>query len=1608
MKDHFSVIRFFGILIFFLFCRFAGFAQLKANFTSSVKSGCSPLIVQFNDASSGNPTTYAWDFGNGSTSQLANPAAFYNAPGSYTVTLVITNAAGKSDSLTSINYITVNPKPAVDFNAVPTGGCAPLPVQFTDNSSTPGGNATAWTWDFGDGQVSSDQNPLHTYTTVDTFSVSLTVSNNFGCSDFAIKPAFITINGIINADFDYTYTNACSPPTKVTFSNSGNGNNGAVNYKWIFGDGGTSSKQNPVYTYNANGQYNVQLIASTGQGCTDTVTKSISIGIVTPDFVMPDAGCAGKKAAFSDSSSPTPISLNWTFGDGGSGTGLNPVHNYNSPGSYNVKLVANFGGCTDSITKVFVVKDNPSAAFSSTGNTASCKLPSNIQFNNSSSNAVAFQWNFGDGSKSTLQNPLHRYVKQGFFTVTLIAINSNGCSDTLTLRDYVKVGPPNIDSLIKAPFLGCIPDNISFKAAITSAEPVTGYAWDFGDGTTAAGSSPSHNYTVAGNYNVKLTATTSSGCSGSAIFPNIVSVGSKPSAKFSGSPTNGCSADSVKFIDLSTGTITGRKWNFGDKSPVDTFQNPRHQYNDTGFFTVSLVVKSNGCADSSVLVKYIHIKPPVAKFGYTYQCSQNALRQFSDSSIAAQKWTWTFGDGSSSSATNPSHTYAAAGKYAVTLTVTNGACTGVTTDSLVVLSGAGSFNYSPNKTNICRNDTIRFKATNFAASSVSVYNWDFGNGSKVRGGAADSVVKYSYPKTGAYSPSLTIQDVLGCFDTITKGNLSIHVFGPTAGFGRIPASCINSTVVQDDRSTTDGIHPIKKWIWYYGDGSADSSAGPPFQHTFTTAGIYDVKLTIEDTYGCIDSNGRTAADTVSHPVASFLLLDSVRCTNSAATFIDSSQGQSLSYAWNFGDNTSSTLGVGPQHAYKKTGVYNVSLVVSDVYGCTDTTTNKITISNPSASFNLTDTVGYCPPLEITPKNTGKNYIFTTWDFGDGNSSNIPNPEHIYTLADSYKLLLILRGHGNCFDTAEKSVTVFGPSGTFDYTPNVACMPAPVSFSASGHNIAGYQWVFGDGKIETTTDPGIDHVYKTPGIYLPRLLIVDSAGCQVQLQNAFENIRVSGVTADFGASTAPGCDSALVFFSDSSQISFDTLQSRTWDFGDGGSSADTNPSHLYYTSGTKHISLTLTTNQGCSDVYKLPVAVTVHQSPVLQASIPAIVCINSPAGFTASNSSIPPGTITWLWQFGNADTSALQNPSYTYSTAGSYTAAVTATNEFGCIDSVQTAVTVNALPIVDAGPDSVICLGKSVTFNPGGAGSYVWTNDKSLSCTNCTNPVATPDTTTRYYVTGTSGTGCFASDSILVQVKTPITLVLAASDSICVGSSIQIAASGAEVYNWQPSAGLSNASVADPMASPSSTTTYTVTATDAKNCFSASASIVVNVFTNPSVDITDTAVTILEGGKYVPISTTSHDVTKWQWTPAAGLSCNDCAQPVASPQQTTVYQEKVINQYGCSATDNVTVHVLCNQNSLFIPNTFSPNGDGMNDYFYPRGSGLYLIRTMRIFNRWGQVVFDKVNFSVNDQGSAWDGKYKGKPQPADVYVYVIDVICDNGTVIETKGNVTLLR
>ena len=1589
------------------------FAQPIANFSATPIEGCAPLHVNFTDLSTGNPTAWQWNLGNGVISSFQNPSTTYINPGDYTVKLISINATG-TDTVIRTQYIHVYAKPNIAFTGSVLSGCAPLNVHFTDQSTAGSGSIATWSWDFGDGSpLGTTATPSHIYTETGTYNVSLTVSNNHGCTSTITDTNYITITEKPHASFIHSSTANCGAPLTMNFTNQSTGI-GNLTYIWSFGDGDTSHQQDPTHTYLSTGTMSLQLIAFNENGCSDTMRRMNAFTIAgnSTSFTAPTVGCANTAVSITNNTSPAPISQVWDLGDGSPlQTGFTPSVNYTNAGTYQIKLINNFGACVDSMVSTITINTQPTAAFSATP-TSSCYAPLPVTFSNTSANAVSYLWTFGDGFTSTLPNPTHSYQDQGNFTVTLTTTSANGCTKTKTENGYINIQRPHV-SVDSLPKRGCAPLTHTFVHHVIGGDSIVSFQWNFGDGSPiSTDATPTHTFD-AGNYNIVLMIVTATGCTDTVTYVNGIRAGVRPHAEFSANPLLTCARTPVTFTDLTTpgGAANQWFWQFGD-STSSTTQSPRHTYEDTGRFTITLIAYNNGCADTMIKPDYLYIMPPIAAYDLIGSCSNKKLKRFKNVSIGADSSRWNFGDGSPILISNDSllsHTYAQSGVYQVTLTVYNHAsgCDDQKTFSVIVVDETPTIVSSA--TTSCRTEPVAFSVGGITPSLYSTFQWSFTpNGAPNVNN--DSTPTINFNIAGIYAATLIIKDRNGCKDTIRRPQF-MTVNGPRANFLASTTTLCSSGITSfRDSSISDGRNTIVQWIWNFGDGDIDTTSIGSVTHNYTLGGSFTVSMTAIDASGCRDTKTYSNFINVTHPTAAFSTYDTLSCPRANINFNNNSNGSGLTYFWTFGDGDTSTA-QSPVHQYRTNGLYTVKLVVTTAQGCTDSITqvNLVRIVTPMARFTVSDTLGTCPPLVVTFTNNAANYLTYNWNFGDGLTSGSTefNPVHTYNAPGTYVSKLTVTGPGGCTSIRTKTIVVLGPNGTFTYGPINGCVPTTVNYTANTVGTSSMVWDYGNGATQSTNLNTTSHNYTSTGTFVPNLILSDTAGCSVTIPGR-DTIRMYDVQAGFDFVNAVMCDRGSITFNNTT-VSTDIITGYTWNFGEGSPSSSQSPSHTYNSTGTYLPQLIATTQHGCKDTVMATTPVKVVASPQASITQTANGCVNLSATFQASLLVADTSNISWSWDFGSGRTpSQLATPPVQiYNVAGVYPVSLLATNSSGCMDTVISSIEAYAIPNINAGLDTIMCKGAGMVLNATGGATYVWSPANALSCTNCASPTANPTVPVVYHVTGTSIHGCVNRDSMRLDIKYPFSMTSSPKDSLCAGSSLRLMASGAHGYTWTPSTGLDNPTAANPVASPTTTTIYQVVGVDDRGCFRDTALVPVIVFSMPTVEAG--ADRVLNVGQTIDlIPQVSADVISARWTPTGSIFRDVFPGVTVKPRATTTYTVKVSNSGGCTTTDQLTVNVLCNGANLFIPNTFSPNGDGMNDQFYPRGSGIFTIKSMKIFSRWGEIVFEKNNFNANDVSKAWDGKFKGRPSSPDVFVYVVDVICENNEVLTFKGNVALIK
>ncbi len=1300
-----------------------------AHFTAT-NTTCQGQVVTFTDQSVANSaymSRWVWDFGDGSPSQTftfpalppnPNTTYTYTNPGTFGVTLTVTNSDGCTHSETRV--IEVLSAPVADFSS--SGRCVSTAVSFTDKSAVVLPQAlSSWRWNFGEpssgtANTSTLQNPVHTYSTVNTFTVTLITFTANGCSDTITHDVTTQALPVV----DFTFTSACMG-NPVQFSPGAGMSPGAIgNWLWSFGDGGTAGTQAPVHTYTAPGTYNITLSVTDTAGCSNVKTGSITIK-PSPDasFSISGPGCQGDTIRFINTTAVLPSGFIarylWNFGDGNTQSVFFPsspdvTHQYFNSGTFNVSLlVVSSDSCSDTYSGIVTIQPRPTAAFM---HGSACQGGA-VQFtdisnSNTTGSISGWAWDFGDAAsgtanQSTLQNPAHTYNTSGTYTVLLSVTLSGGCSDDTTMQ-VVVAAPPTVDFTSVA---GCNGDTTEFTSTVNPAG-TQGWFWQFGDGGTSVIPDPIHIYANAGTYQVILTITDTAGCVNSKT--KAVVVAPAPLAAFAVS-SPGCSGLPVILTDLSSasgGSLGTWYWTFGDgndttyNSVLPTFT---HTYTQPGTFTITLkVITATGCENTTTHTAIISASP-IADFNYGGTC-QGQSTQFTDITNlngggTLTQHTWNFGDPASgiqntSTQTNPVHTYALAGTYTVVLTTVNASgCNDSVSRSVVISPKPGVDFYADSL--VCMGSTTTFYTDTTATqvAAVTYYNWDFGDGGPH---AFTRNASHSYTVAGTYTVRLTIQDTLGCGNTITHP-VTIHP-SPITQFV-FSGVCENSPTHFTDLSIPPTGDTIVSWYWDFGVNgiTTDTSTLQNPKFTYTLPATYSITLTTRTEHGC--ANTKVLPLQVWNTPTAWFKYTSSPCTNGLVQFQDSSwsyQGIINSWQWEFEPFQFGT-GTNPSHLYSAVdSCYDVRLSVTDLRGCVDTTVLNVCVLPPfTVDFTNTNTcfgnaVAFTPQL-LTPAAPIDTLLTFHWDFGDPvtgtqNISTLKKPAHTFSKAGFYTVNFTSTDKFGCTASQFHSIQVLAlPVAGFGYTSG-SC-DSTITFANTSVDTSAalnmYVWMYGDGTpADTLYVPGSTHKYMLAGDYMASLTVVNATGCMDSYTDTVT--RGACIVAAYINVSDTLCQNLQIGFTDMSKCE-GTISNWVWTFGD--ISPPTTYTvyqpqvfHTYDTAGVYTVKLRVSTVVGASTISdSTSRTILVKPSPLAGFSV-APSCLGSKTHFNNTTQANGATAISYRWDFGDAgtaDTSLLKSPEYLYPIAGVYTTMMKAVNQQGCWDTVSSLIRVNGLP-----------------------------------------------------------------------------------------------------------------------------------------------------------------------------------------------------------------------------------------------------------------------------------------------------------------------------------------
>lgn len=1481
-------------------------------------------------------------------------------------------------------------------------GCAPHVVHFTNTST----GATSYSWNLGNSTITPLTDPSTSYLSVGTYTVTLTAYNGSATSTYTMV---ITVHPTPTVSFFASDTTVC-PGAPVTFtSTSSSGVPGPMTYLWNFGDGTTSTTAGPIHAFSTSGTYNIALTVTNSQGCVRTLTKPAYILVYAPPTVNFSGGPTyvcnppGSVAFNSLSSGTPPLSYLWTFGPGATSAAAPTSYTYSAPGSYNVKLVVTDGnGCKDSLTRpAYIIVNTINAAF--TGPTDGC-IGTSATFTNTSSPHPTRSWNYGDGSPlDTTFNGSHVYAAPSTYTVTLTVTNGP-CTDVET--HTITIHPLPVGDFSIVPSDPCpAPVTITYPSSAPAGSTIT---WLYEGGGTGFGPTGSHHYTTDGVKFIKMVITDMYGCKDTVVHTDTIY-----DLQFYGlaSPYSGCVPLTVNFstsaltyqpdstLDPYPYGVGGYTWNFGDGSAPVTGPSPSHTYTAVGLYVATVTATtSNGCPVTDT----VHIavgSPPVVTFTAAplHICYGDSV-VFTATIITGpvSSFEWAFGDATViTSSPGAIHTYILPGVFTVTLTPYYNGCPGpsvIRTNYITVDSPKAIIFYSFPCSPVTR--------VNFRDSSMGddTHLWMFGDGTT----STDDNPVHDYPAIGIYTVTLATYNAhSGCRDTTTA---VINLTDPVVNFTADDTTICEGGIVNFTTSVTGG--SISGHQWFINDITKPWKDQPTLKDTFNVAGLYTVMLTYINSRNCPDTVTKPNYVIVGKPVANFTVAPVPGCWPLNATFTDiSTDVGSLfmtNFQWDFGDGGTAVVTTPvTTHTYTLPGTYDVTEIVTDNIGCKDTAyhPSAVIVYRPHAVFNATD-VHPCINETITFNNTSTGIVSSFWMFGDGNTSSATSPTHSYSVAGNYTVRLVVTDVHGCTDTAKyvnyinitQPVAAFTPSDTFS-----VCSPLTVSFANGSTGGYTYSWSFGDGNISALLSPS--NVYITPGLYTAQLIVRDYWGCA---DTAERTINIYGYAGSLTYAPLFGCTPLEVHF----HAAISNVPHIIWDFGDGTTSvlsAVDSAVHVYTIPGAYVPKLILSDFTGCQNSV-LGIDTIKVDGITAKFGVSPAACIGSEFHFVDSSTWYWMPINSWVWTY-DGITSTLESPSHTVNDTGSFPVTLTVTNAWGCTATLNGSITIHPLPVVYTSPDTVVCVGDAATLTGYGAATYVWGPPETLSCIACNPTSATPSVVSTYSVIGTDNWGCKDTSDVKVSLRTHTFSNAWGDTTMCSGNVVPLFDTGGTKYTWLPPGGLSNSTIWNPLAAPASSITYTVIAQLA-GCIPDTDYVKVDVRPRPTVDAGPDQEVI--AGTPVRLQATGGNVAVYLWTPSTGLSCQDCPNPDVTVPTTTTFVVTGISSYGCRTSDSVTIYLYCHSKQVFLPNVFTPNNDGENDVFYPRGSGLSLIKSFRIYNRWGELLFERSNIQANDASNAWDGYYKGDYPRPDVYVYVVEAICTTGQAVLIKGDVTIVR
>ncbi len=643
-------------------------------------------------------------------------------------------------------------------------------------------------------------------------------------------------------------------------------------------------------------------------------------------------------------------------------------------------------------------------------------------------------------------------------------------------------------------------------------------------------------------------------------------------------------------------------------------------------------------------------------------------------------------------------------------------------------------------------------------------------------------------------------------------------------------------------------------------------------------------------------------------------------------------------------------------------------------------------TNNDFSFNINP----CNPLNISFYSNATGYNNIRWSFGDGNTANNnASPQNTYSSQGNYTVTMIT-DYPACSDTMEKNISVLVQQSNQIITTN----DTTICFGNSKqlNSIAGISSCWQPATYLSATN--VPNPVTTTPHSITYFLNSVVSGNNLIINGDFSQGN-TGFTSDYLYSPSSGINAGVYNVGSIITVWHPNMSAcNDHTTGNGNMLMVNGSTDLNVKVWSQSVPVAPNTNYNFSTWLQ---HITTINPARLQFSINGNIIGTI---FQANNISCIWEQFNAIWNSGTNTTAVISivNQNSLFSGNDFALDDISFSPIYVRRDSVR--ITVDT-PSIIATRNANICLGDSVHLNATGSTLYNWSPATGLNNPNIANPISTPTESTTYIVSGINSNGCIASDSVKVSVRIPVSAEINPPGKICKESSIQLTATGGDIYSWSPSTYLNNSFIPNPVASPSVTSTYTVTITDTLCNNSSTLSTIVTVLplpvirANKSNDI-DCAISQSQ--------LTASGATQYTWTPATTLDNPFSSSPVATPIVTTQYIVTGTDADGCTNSDSIQVLVnATNKGGYIMPTAFTPNNDGLNDCYGIKYWGIIQELEFSIYNRWGERIF----FTRNPR-DCWDGRYKGIPQDPAIFVYMIKAKTTCESYVFRKGTFALIR